>query len=275
MNNPMLAATIRTEDDVPKFPLLATPKVDGVRALMIGGRLVSRTLKPVPNRRIRAILERLLPEGADGEIYCGDLYTTTSTVMSFDAGGNFKFFWFDWAYDVNVPYKRRVLLIDTYMAVHETDSNYVLPLMPRAIHCLDELYTYEKQILDQGFEGLMLRVPNGKYKSGRSTIKEGLLVKLKRFTDSEAIIIGTEELVHRAGLQTGEAGDTLGAIVAEAPDGTVFRIGTGYTADQRLALWANRDIIVGKAVKYKYAEKGSKDRPRCPVFLGIRHEDDM
>jgi DNA ligase-1 len=275
MNSPILAATINTEKDIPSFPLLATPKVDGVRALMVKGQLVSRTIKPIPNRRIRAILESLLPDGADGEIYCGDLYTTTSTAMSFDADGNFKFFWFDWAYDVDTPYSKRVSSIETYIEVNEVDNRHIIPLIPHVVRDLEELYNYEKQVLNQGFEGIMLRIPDGKYKSGRSTLKEGLLVKLKRSADSEATIIGTEELIHRAGLQTCKAGDTLGAIIARGTDGTEFRIGTGYTADQRLALWANRDIIVGRIVKYKHSEKGTKNKPRCAVFIGTRHEDDM
>ena len=275
MNCVMLAATIRTEEDIHSFPLLATPKVDGVRALMVNRQLVSRTFKPIPNKRIRAILESLLPDGADGEIYCGNLYTTTSTVMSFDAEGDFKFFWFDWPYNVDMPYNRRISSMKAYVEVNEVDNRLVVPLMPHAVHDFGELYTYEKQVLDQGFEGIMLRIPNGRYKYGRSTIKEGLLVKLKRSADSEATIIGTEELVHKAGLQAGEAGGTLGSIIARSTDDTEFRIGTGYTADQRLALWTNRDIIIGKIVKYKHSEKGSKNKPRCAVFLGIRHEDDM
>ena len=273
MISPMLAATINTEKDIPKFPLLVTPKVDGVRALMVKGQLVSRTLKAIPNHKIRAILESLLPDGADGEIYCGDLYTTTSTAMSFDGNGDFKFFWFDWAYNVDAPYSKRVSSIETYIEVKETDK-CVIPLIPHAIYDLEGLYAYEKQALDQGFEGIMLRTPNGRYKSGRSTIKEGLMAKLKRFVDSEAIVIGTEELIHRAGLQNGEAGDTLGAIIARGKDGTELKIGTGYNADQRQALWINRDMIIGKIVKYKSSEKGSKNKPRSAVFLGIRHNDD-
>jgi hypothetical protein len=42
----------------------------------------------------------------------------------------------------------------------------------------------------------MLRDPNGPYKFGRSTRKEGYLLKLKRFCDSEAEVIGVVELMH-------------------------------------------------------------------------------
>lgn len=273
--SPMLAATVRTEDDLPEFPLLATPKIDGIRALMVDGVLVSKTLKPIPNRRIRGILEPLLPEGADGEIFCGDLYTTTSTVMSFGAEGSFRFFWFDWTYKADVPYERRASSIREYITICEVGTTYVSPLLPHALYNIFELREYEEQAIEQGFEGIVIRIPNGRYKAGRSTLREGLMMKLKRYKDSEATIVATEELVHGVGDKAGTGGGTLGSIVAMAPDGTVFRIGTGYTADQRLALWSSRSDIIGKAVKYRYADRGSKDKPRCPVFLGMRHEDDM
>ena len=59
MNRPMLAAAYNGE--ILNFPLLATPKVDGVRALVINGNLVSRSFKSIPNVAIRSLLEHLLP----------------------------------------------------------------------------------------------------------------------------------------------------------------------------------------------------------------------
>jgi DNA ligase-1 len=65
------------------FPLGATPKIDGIRALTVGGRLVSRTLKPIPNRLLRDALESVLPDGADGELLAGATFQDcTSRVMS-------------------------------------------------------------------------------------------------------------------------------------------------------------------------------------------------
>ena len=44
---PMLASTYTGEDL--KFPVLVTPKIDGVRAIKLNGKLVSRSLKQIPN----------------------------------------------------------------------------------------------------------------------------------------------------------------------------------------------------------------------------------
>jgi DNA ligase 1 len=69
MDRPMLAAAYR-DGVYLSFPLLATPKIDGVRAIMVNGRLVSRSFKLIPNANLRMELESLLLEGADGEISC-------------------------------------------------------------------------------------------------------------------------------------------------------------------------------------------------------------
>jgi DNA ligase-1 len=48
-----------------KFPLLASAKIDGVRALVKDGKVLSRSLKPIPNRHVQEMFGSL--EGADGE----------------------------------------------------------------------------------------------------------------------------------------------------------------------------------------------------------------
>jgi len=106
MNRPMLAATY--SEDVPlQFPLLATAKIDGIRGIMLNNKLVSRSLKNIHNIRIRSQLESLLPDGADGEIQCGNFSHTMSVVMSLrDTDETVTYFWFDWAYDMNAPYRK-------------------------------------------------------------------------------------------------------------------------------------------------------------------------
>lgn len=149
----------------------------------------------------------------------------------------------------------------------------------------------------------MLRDPLGPYKHGRSTLKEGYLLKLKRFTDAEAVIVGFEEQeqncnkakpdeLGRQKRSTHKAGkfgkDTLGAFIVEphpytslnqAAYGTPekrFRIGTGVglTIELRQRIWDDRASYLGKVVKYKYQEVGTKDAPRIPVWLGFRDERD-
>jgi len=66
----------------------------------------------------------------------------------------------------------------------------------RLIHFLAELETMEEKALAEGHEGIMVRRPSGLYKHGRATEKSQDLLKIKRFADDEAIVIGVTELMH-------------------------------------------------------------------------------
>jgi DNA ligase 1 len=58
-------------------------------------------------------------------------------------------------------------------------------------------------------------------------------------------------------------------------DGVEFNIGTGFDAATRQTIWDNREAYLGRLVKFKSMTHGTKDRPRHPVFIGWRHEDDL
>ena len=149
----------------------------------------------------------------------------------------------------------------------------------------------EERYLADGYEGVMLRSLQGIYKFGRATKKEGALLKLKRFADSEATILGLIEQMHNTNESTINAlglkersshkanlvgKDTLGALsVRDVTTGVEFEIGTGFDDAERAKIWAHKDAYIGKLVKYKYFPSGSKDKPRFPVYQGIRDPRDM
>ena len=135
----------------------------------------------------------------------------------------------------------------------------------------------------------MLRRPDGLYKLGRSTLKEGILLKLKRFIDEEFEIVGFEERMHNGNEATrDELGHTkrsshqenktgrgdLGALTLKFGEAT-FNCGTGFDDALRAEIWANRDSYLGKFAKVKHFAIGAKDLPRFPVYLGMRDEKDM
>lgn len=298
---PMLAETLPV-GVAPAFPVAATPKLDGIRALKVGGRLVSRSFKPIPNVSVRAVLEEILPDGADGELMYGTSFQEcTSAVMRAKQGAptkGFKYFWFDYVHgDGQVPYAKRMEAMRAYVRAHgKTFRKHaaeveIVPLYPTLLRNEDELDAYENRVVGEGYEGVIVRDPDGPYKFGRSTLREGLMLKIKRFLDAEAIVVGAEELMHNENEATTNAlgnkkrsshkknkvpAGTLGALVVEDPhQGFRFNIGTGFTDAGRADLWKRRDSLVGKLVKYKYMSVGVKTAPRHPVFLGFRHKNDM
>lgn len=138
----------------------------------------------------------------------------------------------------------------------------------------DALIAYEEQQLSLGFEGIMMRDPVGRYKNGRGTFNEGLIYKLKRFKDAEALIIGIEEGFKNENAQekdelgfskrsekaeglvrSGMAGRIIGYY-----NGQEIDIAPGaFTHDERIELLARRADNIGKTVKFRYMEHGMKD----------------
>ena len=297
MFKPMLASKV-TKFDALKFPLLASIKLDGIRATVQGGKLLSRTLKPLPNKAIQKLFAGL-PEGLDGELILGDpaapdcFRKTSSKVMSPDEDAKgIVFHVFD-IIDFH-GFEERLSILETtveFIEVFPGMDKLVKLVIQTKIDSLNELETFEEMVLAEGHEGVMVRSLNGLYKQGRSSEKEGYLLKVKRFQDSEAEIIGFEELMHNDNeAETNELGRTkrstkkegmvpagvLGAFnVRDLVSGVEFDIGTGFDADNRACFWSCRKNLIGKIVKYKYFATGSKDKPRFPVFLGFRDKMDI
>jgi DNA ligase-1 len=292
---PMLAPNESTDVSLLKYPLLASIKYDGIRATVQNGVLLSRNLKPLPNRNAQKKFSHL-PEGFDGELLLGDptdkhvFSKTTSVVMSDDKpADDVRFYAFD-VYHETADFEHRLKYV--YEMTHGIeDTQYV---RHKLIHNEEELLSLEKEALEHGHEGLMLRSPNGPYKQGRVTVKQGWLLKLKRFVDAEAKILGfveeqenTNEAVtnalgrsERSSKKEGMVGKgMLGKFEVIGANGQFkdveFSIGGGFTAAQRQYYWNIRKKLVGGLVKYKYFPTGSKDKPRFPVFLGFRDKRDM
>ena len=282
-----------------RYPVLASLKLDGVRAFVSGGVVYSRNYKPIPNVYVQNRFKNL-PEGTDGELILGNptdpaaYRKTVSAVMgaanpdganvvlhvvdSIPEAGNDPGF--------GIRYKNyRLTLAGTWAGVSVVEQT--------PIYNAEALLALEASALADGHEGLMVRDPNGRYKHGRSSEKEGILLKLKRFLDSEAVVIDTVPLMHNANeakkdelghtkRSTAKSGlvelPTLGKFeVRDCTSGVEFECGTGegLTKEMRAELWANRASLVGKIIKYKYFPTGGKEKPRFPIWLGWRDPIDM
>ena len=292
---PLLAGTIKDVEDL-KFPVFASTKLDGVRCLVKDGEAVSRSLKPIPNLYVQRMLSKLELEGMDGELTVGDptdprcFNITQSAVMSVNGEPDFTYRVFDIHDKPDLPFHQRLFLAFSRLleAKHITCAQ---PVVHVTVNTAEDLLELEAAILEQGHEGVMVRDPEGLYKYGRSTLKQGILLKLKRFVDAEAQIIGFEELMHNANEATTDAlghtersshqagkmpAGTLGALVVKDLTTSVqFNIGTGFSAEDRATIWARRDQLMGHLVKYKSFAVGVKEAPRFPVFLGFRDVRDM
>ena len=280
---PLLA--VQAEFDKVDFrDMWLSPKLDGVRAIVIDGVVMSRNLKPIPNRHVQSLFKHL--EYYDGELIAGSPTSpsayrdTASAVMSADGEPDVTFYVFDHIENPNADYAERHAKLK--------DEPHVCVLAQEPVNSLTLMESVEQSYLALGFEGVMIRKawgPNSKYKFGRATAKSNTLLKVKRFVDHEYEIVGFEERMHNANPATKDAlghtersshkenmigrGD-LGAIVCKTADGLEFNCGSGFDDAQRREIWDNKDKYLGKMAKVKSFLIGVKDKPRFPIFLGIR-----
>lgn len=276
-----------------RYPLLVSPKLDGIRCIVKDGRCKSRKMLDLPSTQVQHMFSKY--EEFDGEILVGPIdeqcyNRTQSHVMSRDKPGDLKFHVFDIADEdlAFVPFMTRFEMLKSVVAAFHDGNIIIVP------HTLcnnkEELLIHEEKCLAQGYEGVMMRDPNGKYKWGRGTFKEGIIYKLKRFQDAEARVIDFEEqyfnfneaeldeLGHtkRSSSKSGlMPGDTLGKfIVYYNEDFLPIPCGNLNHAERKY-IWDNKEQYRNKLLKFRYFGYGVKNRPRMPRFIGWRDEIDV
>jgi DNA ligase-1 len=319
IKQPMLAAKIESVEGEPyavtaerelerrlQFPVLTSPKVDGLRCIILPDKgAVSRSFKPLPNayfqKWVHDNMEAL--QYLDGEIIIGSMKsptlfnTTQSGIMSAGGEPDFQLYVFDDITDPSLGFADRFISARKRVDALHSQLRMSLTLQMldhRMCHNLQEVFHQEDLAVEEGYEGLMIRGPDNVYKSGRSTLKEGGLIKLKRFEDAEGTIVGYEPLMRNNNAPTTDnfghqkrsshkagkvADDLLGKFILKIDgfDEPTVAVGSGFTEDQRRKYWEIRDELVAnkEMVTFKYFPHGSKDAPRHPIFKGLRDRRDI
>ena len=290
ITKPMLASKCKSPESL-RLPVFATPKLDGIRCLKLGGRALTRSFNPISNQFARDWIEGNLQDGVDGELMLrgGTFSETTSAIGSRTGSPDFVFCVFDYVKDgIEKPYDQRM---EDLSALPHSDR--VQTILPIQINSVDELEFYEKKCIAEGYEGVMVRDPQGPYKCGRSTEREGWLLKIKRFEDSEGVIIDSYEgmsnhndaeldafgKTKRSLSKSGMVGrGELGGFVVRAlATGVQFRLAYNHVVGgiDRESAWRDKAALVGRIVKFRHQPSGAKEAPRFPQFVGWREEWDM
>lgn len=298
---PLLAADFDPSKQV--YPALSSPKIDGLRCRIIHGKPMSRSMKLIPNHYLQELVEGLgyLLEGLDGELTVGLPNSATafqdSTGPIRRTGGRppVVFNVFDDFTDPDLEFKHRYYTaMDRVKGLRSKGHTWIEPVRHRVCRTLEDVNLAEEQALQCGYEGLMLRSPYGRYKSGRSTVNEQLLLKVKRYVDFEAVVTGFEEEMQNTNeARENEVGrmkrsnhsenmvpkNTLGALLGRMINGPFkdqsISCGSGFTFEERQEIWGNKEKYLGQVFTVKYFPYGCKDKPRHPTFKGWRPNWDV
>ena len=169
--------------------------------------------------------------------------------------------------------KRRSAFLRENFSKIFADSGFI-NIVPQREFDLDvftdeiEFKDYMREMVDKGFEGVMIKDPNAPYQCKRTTD----WLKMKPFIEVSLAVTAVEE-------GTGRNVGKLGAIVCEGVDDgkrIVVNCGSGFTDQQRAEFWEAKDTLIGQVVEVRAdAATRSQDSEdtwslRFPRFLRFR-----
>jgi DNA ligase 1 len=301
--SPMAAIEVKLSEV--RYPVLVSPKMDGNRGVIRHGNVMARSTLPTTNPWIQSMFaNRPELEGLDGEFILGepnakDVFGKTNGFVNSQETvptETLTYQVFDLWNVPEKPYTERLDELKAKVAALPNDLKPHVQVIPQMlIHNEADLLSLEKDWVDkQGYEGLILRNPNAPYLQTRATMDptDQALMKLKRFTDNEGVIIGFETLdpksdLAKALVESGEATqDQLDALTPEKPalarylvkileSGAIFRLGTGrLSLQERLDAFQTRISRFSQLVTFKHFGVFDSGKPRHPGFKQVRSLSD-
>ena len=297
---PMKASDVKDVDAL-AYPLEVLTKYDGVYALVHEGKLLGRSLKPFKNAYITELLSDSKFDGFVGEL-CEtqeskslereDLCRkTTSCVNTINKEWEFTWKLFDYIHAdvIHLSYTERIEALYKRIGYITSPLEISVVESTTATCGADVVDMYEES-LKLGYEGIILRKPNGKWKNGRSTLKEQLLLRMKPQSDAEAVVVGVVEAMENNNVaKVNELGYTersshqenkvgkgmLGSVLCiDLVSGKDITVSAGkLTHDERVEYFNNPPLH--KVVKYRSMTYGVKAAPRFARFYSFRAVEDL
>jgi len=280
------------------YPLIASNKIDGIRMIVKDGKLLTRSLKPIMNVNLQKRFKFLADwSQKNNTILDGELFSPS---ISFpDLSGmcrgfenelinDLKFYCFDRIISetFDEPYQKREKGIQPILDLFNPE--FVIKVKSYVVINAQEVKDLFEKVIADGFEGLILRSLDGRYKSGRATLKENLMYKCKPFETFDSQITGvvqSTEVNDDAEKKTNELGRSVTSkklserhTIEKASafwvdyEGKPLKVVLAMTDPEKVAVWANRASLIGKTIEYKGMLVGSKDVPRHPVMIRYRED---
>jgi DNA ligase-1 len=246
----LLAKNIQKEYKIEHF--LVSEKYDGIRAYWNGVNLLSRSGKII---NAPAWFTKYLPSvPLDGELWMarGKFEALASITRKKNATDNewkqIKYMIFDLPSDLS-PFEQRYEKLKALVEINPV-QNIVLVEQIK-LNSDEALKEHFSTLVAKGAEGLMLHKTNSLYQAKRSSD----LQKLKPFDDAEATVVAYIE-------GKGKYQGLLGAIEVINDDGKKFKIGSGFSLQERQS-----PPPINSRVTYRYRGKTKYNTPRFATYL--------
>lgn len=242
-------------EDIDVKNYLVSEKLDGVRAYWDGKKLISRegNIYNAP----KWFIADFPKEHLEGELWIGrgkfeELSGIVRTEIPDDEGWKMvRLMLFDMPKHEGV-FTKRLEAMKTLVA--NSGSKYLKVIEQSKISTHQNLTKKLNEVVKNGGEGLMLHRNESLYQATRNDD----LLKLKTFEDAEAVVIA-----HIAG--EGKFTGMMGALLVENKEKIRFKIGTGFTDEQR-----KFPPKIGTVITYKFFGKTKNNKPRFASFMRVR-----
>lgn len=236
----------------------SSEKLDGIRCYWNGEKLLTRNGKSI--NAPDWFTAQLPSQALDGELWAGRGGYQTVTKIVFDQIPDDSQ-WQKISYQVfdlphsSQPFERRQQTLKALL--EKQPANHVKWVKQNKLESLAAIEKSLDEVIKQGGEGLMLRTPNSLYESGRSDH----LLKVKVREDSEARVIA-----YQAG--RGKYENMLGAVWVELENGKMFKIGTGFSDQERQS-----PPPIGSEITFSHQGFTESGLPRFASFERIRAQE--
>lgn len=248
-----LATNYRQDIDVTQY--YVSEKLDGIRAYWDGHQLISKqgNVFTAPTWFIKSFPATKM----DGELWIArQQFEKVSGIVRTQDNQNehwkqVKFMIFDLP-ESTASFEQRINKMQGI--VTEATSPYLQMIKQQKLPNTKVLFDLLNNVVMGQGEGLMLHHQNALYQTKRSRD----LMKLKKFEDAEATVIA---YIPGKGKYEG----LLGSILVKNKEGVTFKIGSGFSDQER-----NNPPAIGSVITYRFTGKTNNNIPRFASFVRVR-----
>ncbi len=237
--------------------LMMSIKFDGVRAIFKEGSLFTRNGHKILG--VEHITDLSPPSWSlDGELLIEGMHFQESSglIRSDDPTPQAVYYVFDIPESTMTFFKRYSLYSD---CISKVASPFINTVKHVFVKNLDHINKTFQDILTAGYEGLVIKPKDHKYKTSRSWD----WMKLKAEHSEDLPVVDEFQ-------GDGKYVGMLGGFIVERKNGVLVRVGSGFSDAERTKYWNNLKTYKGKLIKVTYHEITLDGSLRHPTFKGFR-----
>ena len=253
---PMLAKDYKKELKKVTYPCYVQPKLDGMRALAVEEKLISRTGKLIDTLG-HIDLSSFEDLVLDGELYAHgfSFQENMKLIKKYRQGDTERVKYHVYDVVMNAPFSERLAVLENLRSTLNDDQIELVHTYK--VDNEEEIRNYHIEFVAQGYEGTMIRHSDEGYTVNK---RSSQLLKYKDFIDEVFTIID---------IVPSESRPDQGVIVCASAKGS-FNCGMKFSHFERKMMLTMKGEYIGQPAEVRFFEYTDGGLPRFPVCVGFR-----